>query len=222
MRTEQQEFQLRKPTRGETQTLYDPDAEPRLIETVLENGWMVVQHLEMQNGRRVVAELRICPAPPDSIVRDGRNPGERPTDGIVPPGGIKVRVLREIEREVGKHETFLHDYRAWIATRFGADALARYDHHNAHPGRTRGRAAPKGKRASDRYYAELAQAYVQIIRQGIKKPVDQLAILRGETAQRIRDHVHLARANGFLTQTTRGKVGGELTPKAKRLLNLPA
>ncbi len=210
---------IRKPKRGESQILYDADSAPRLIETVLDNGWMVIQHLEMQDGRRVVGEIRVCPAPPKSPIRDGRNPGDRPTDGVVPLGGITARLLKTIP--VGRPEALLDDYRDWIAKFFGPEALGRFDKHNAQPNRTR-RRAPKSQRASDRYYAELARDYVLFAHQKSRKPIDQLAVLRGVPPKRIRSHVHLARANGFLTQTGRGKVGGELTAKARRLLDLKA
>jgi hypothetical protein len=37
---------------------------------------------------------------------------------------------------------------------------------------------------------------------------------------KIRSQVHLARVNGFLTETRCGKAGGELTEKARKILSL--
>ncbi|HXG71782.1 MAG TPA: hypothetical protein VNJ04_14330 [Gemmatimonadaceae bacterium] len=195
------------------------DAGRNLLETELGNGWMVIEHFEMQGGQRVVAHLTICPAPPQTPVRDGRHPGERPTDGVTPAGGITARLLRTVK--VGKAEPVLRDYRTWVRKFFGEDALRRLGTDVLRPARKAKRQAPRHRRVSDFYYAELARDYETLVRQGVKRPTAELQRLRGIPLQRIRSHVHLARTNGFLTETRRGQAGGEMTAKARRLLTQP-
>src|SRR5688572_22571007 len=81
------------------------------LETELGNGWMVIEQLERQRGRRVVSLLIICPAPGPLTdgVRLPRAVGEVPLDGKTPDGGITARLLRTIK--VGRHHEPIADYR---------------------------------------------------------------------------------------------------------------
>lgn len=196
---------------------WDPDR--NLLETELGNGWMVIEWFEMQEGQRVVGALMICPAPGPLVngVRDGRYLGDRPTDGPVPSGGVTARLLRTVK--VGKNaDPVIKHYGAWVKEWFGEEARAEFDAHAP---------LPRGKRRSsrrpdDRYYAELASEYATIAEKS-KRPTATLAELRGEPIEKIRSHVHLARANGFLTNAPKpGKAGGKLTPKAKQVLKTAA
>ena len=67
-------------------------------------------------------------------------------------------------------------------------------------------------------YAELARDYVELWETNERKPTAALAARRGVEPELMRSHIHLARKNGFLTETGRGKAGGALTPKAQRAL----
>ena len=78
---------------------------------------------------------------------------------------------------------------------------------------------PRQRRAADRYYAELARDYVTLWQAGDRTPTHTLARRRSMRDDQVRSHIHLARANGFLTDTTRGKAGGMITEKAKSELS---
>jgi hypothetical protein len=187
-------------------------AHENILETELPDGWLTQQHFVIQDGRRVVDWLRICPAPQRGSVQRKWRPGELPGDGETPAGGVTARLLRTIK--VGDPQLVIDDYRSWIEEHFGAEALRRLD---AHPSRRR-TSAPKRQRATDAFYAELAQDYVTVCQKGSRTPTQDLAALRNTPIKKMRSHIHLARTGDFLTDTRRGKVGGELTDKAKRVL----
>ena len=67
------------------------------------------------------------------------------------------------------------------------------------------------------YSAALKRDYVTLLRRGERAPTITLALLRGVSPERMRSHVNLARVNGFLTRSKkgRGQAGGELTEKAR-------
>jgi hypothetical protein len=80
---------------------------------------------------------------------------------------------------------------------------------NPRPGR-RGR--------PDIFYAVLAAQYVELL-DGRSAPTAALAELRNLSASQTRDLLHQARGRGLLTSPPRGRSGGELTEKAKKLLS---
>jgi hypothetical protein len=196
------------------------DPKEGVLETELGNGWMAATWLELQDGRRVVAQLTICPAPGSAkagTTRDGRHKGERPPDAPVPAGGITARLLRTVKLGASA-EPVIADYRRWIKKSFGADALQRLDAHTGRPARRRRKKRPRTRRAVDGFYAELAHQYVQLLEHGERAPTTTLARIRGERIEKVRSHIHLARKNGFLTETKPGKAGGVLTPLALAVL----
>jgi hypothetical protein len=71
----------------------------------------------------------------------------------------------------------------------------------------------------DRYYAEVARAYIGLIAAGSTAPARDLAERLEVPETTARNQVRAARRRGLLTETDRGKVGGVLTPKANELLN---
>jgi len=188
-----------------------------VLETELGNGWMVVEAFEIQAGRRVVAELKVCPAPPQVGAHPMRMWGERSEDDVVPAGGITARLLRTVK--VGKYAApVIADYREWIRKHFGSDGLKRLDAATARPSRNRHKRKARSHRAASLFYAELARDYVLLWEKGVKSPTGELARLRGVALEKVRSWVHLARANGLLTETSRGKAGGELTALARKIL----
>jgi hypothetical protein len=77
---------------------------------------------------------------------------------------------------------------------------------------------PGKKGRPDRYYAEVAAAYVQAIERGSRHPAQDVAARRNEKPQYIRSLLLVARDRGLLTGHGRGRAGGALTPKAKAIL----
>lgn len=70
----------------------------------------------------------------------------------------------------------------------------------------------------DRFYAQIARQYVDAIRRGSGKPVEDVAAQTKYNASTIRDMLHRARRRGLLTPAGQGKAGGNLTKRAERLL----
>jgi hypothetical protein len=174
---------------------YEPGASWQ--ETDLPGGWTVREDLAPEDGRRIVTSLTI-----------------RPTKaGAVPTGGVTARLLRLVK--VGQ---FASGLRQTLAKFYGADAATRIFDGIGWASRPRRRKRPARLRADDRYYAELARDYVELGQTGERKPTAALAAARGVPDDVMRSHIHLARKNGFLTETGRGKAGGELTARARRAL----
>jgi hypothetical protein len=165
-------------------------------ETDLESGWTVREDFTLEDGRRIVETLTI-----------------RPT-GAVPAGGITARLLRLVKvGQVGAGLRMAH------AMAFGAEAAARLFEGMGWVSRPRRRGRRQRLRADDTFYAELARDYVEWWQNGDeKKPTAKLAERRGVPSKLMRSHINLARRNGFLTETSRGKAGGQLTEKARRTL----
>lgn len=65
-------------------------------------------------------------------------------------------------------------------------------------------------------YARLAEAYVH--RLGEPTPLASLAEALSYSESQVRNLLYTARSKGLLTQAPKGRAGGELTSKAKRLL----
>lgn len=191
--------------------------------------WLAAYRIVEQDGQLVIAEIRILPWPrtqkerdwidaslrvePEAryVLDDEGNPTgpalERPA---VPAGGLTARAAKagirtgeaiDRVREAARHHGF-HE--------FSPEALAE----PRRPGR-RGH--------SDRFYAELAAAYVAIVEQGSRAVIRDLTKQLAEqgmhyTPEAVRDLIHDARDRGVLTRSLRGRAGGQLTDEARALL----
>jgi hypothetical protein len=163
--------------------------------TVTKSGWMVCEDFAIQNGRRIVRKLTIEP-------RDD-----------IPPGGITARLLRTIK--IGQLASGLRQKLRQFHDEGTAGRV--FDEMNW-SAQSRRRPRPRYSRATDAYYLALAQDYVRLCSAGERTPVSTLAKQRKVQIVRVRSHINLARRNGFLTDTSRGKPGGTLTEKARRVL----
>lgn len=77
--------------------------------------------------------------------------------------------------------------------------------------------ALEGEGVSERYLALLVATYTAMADFGAPAPIPWLARLIGRRPETVKDHLKRARRDGFLT-TVAGKAGGELTDKAKAVL----
>ncbi|MFD9845872.1 hypothetical protein [Streptomyces parvus] len=77
--------------------------------------------------------------------------------------------------------------------------------------------ALKGEGVSGQYLTLLAATYTAMADIGSPAPVPWLSRLIGRRPETVKDHLKRARRDGFLT-TVAGKAGGELTGKAKAVL----
>ncbi|MGD0313173.1 MAG: hypothetical protein ABSC90_12005 [Acidimicrobiales bacterium] len=70
---------------------------------------------------------------------------------------------------------------------------------------------------SDAFYARIAYRYLELVRAG-SSPTKALAAERHISQSSARDLVHEARVRGLMTSMGRGQAGGQLTAKARKLL----
>lgn len=75
---------------------------------------------------------------------------------------------------------------------------------------------PGRRGRDDRWYADLAKAYVD---SGSRTPVKDLSEGLNLSASQVRNLLHEARRRGLLTRSAKGKAGGVLTDSAKELLD---
>ena len=207
------------------------------LEIDVGDRWRAAFRLVPYASQPVVAELRLFPRD-DWPTRKagqwradflgllagrvvGEQAGRRPHDSAsfaAVRHGITGQLLRQIP--VGAHVRFTRGFMADIRKRWAtiyekgptspfAEFLAP-------------RAPPRAQRASgwpDRFYAELAAAYVGRLEAGSRRPIADLARRRKLSAEQIRDAIHTARERGLLTPASvQGRPGGQLTPTAKQLL----
>ena len=199
--------------------------------------WLVFYRVAPQDGEPVIAEIRILPRPRadeelpwlQEELADGEKPRSRTKGGSVPAipaGGLSARAVRagvrtgealELAREA-LNSKFEHDRQhpetavddtTWLG--FTPEMLAS----PRRPGR-------KGR--SDRFYAEIAAAYVEAVAAKSPHAVrDVTKRLAGEqnkhySESSVRALIHQARKRELLTRPPRGQAGGHLTDKALALL----
>ncbi len=111
-----------------------------------------------------------------------------------------MRFRPETPGEIAEH---LEEHRRWSQWR--ADFAERP------------RTGPAGR--SDASYAALADAYIKELDKGEKNPVRTLADSLHLGEKTIRNYLFKARERGLLTSLGQGKAGGELTDKAKEILD---
>jgi len=78
---------------------------------------------------------------------------------------------------------------------------------------------PKRQRRDDLYFARLAARYAELVELGMRRPIPLLAAETGLAPSTLTAAIRDARRTGFLTATPRGRAGGRLTAKARRLLD---
>lgn len=184
------------------------------LEVELEGGWIAAYRLMSQGQRPVIGEVRVYPN--ESAPRPaGRWSAERlGGEAPVPFGGIPARVLRQLR--VREHLSLLDEIVDRHQNR-QSFRLNLIDHGLEQVVEEAGR---RGR--SDRFYAEIASAYVGLL--GQRAPIRRLrekldkedGLYFAEAT--IRDFVNQARDRGLLTRSPKGRPGGELTPKALEVL----
>lgn len=205
--------------------------------------WVAEYRLAIQDGRLIVAEVRVCPARWGLLgdAASGEDAGIAASD--VPPGGLTTRLLRRLT--IGAHVDFTRklleqlggtvrwpDGRvskyppAWtipgVADRPGAVVLIDLAAAGATKRAASAARRPNGKRAgrqplSDAVLVEAAAAY-RDARKRSPRPVPDAARALGMSEARMRDLVYRARKRGFLTPTKQGRGGGSFTPEADAIL----
>jgi hypothetical protein len=187
------------------------------LEMTIGGAWRAAARLGVQEGRLIVAELRVFPREP------GRPPGIWSAEilgskAAVPPGGLTARLLRQVHlSEVPARA------QALLASsfRFEAPPGAKI---RVEPLAVEGIPIPQRPRPErrtgrgDAFYAQLAADYVQAIERGSRQPVKELAKQRSCPRAQIRDMLHEARVRQLLSPGKQGRLGGILTGRATTIL----
>jgi hypothetical protein len=179
------------------------------------DGWVAAYRLIPQEGRPVVAEVRVFPD--ENAPRpQGRWSAERLGDRApVPIGGVPARVLRQlrVREHLALYDDIVQAHQDQQSFR-----VSLLDHGFTQVVKEAGR---RGR--SDLFYAEIASAYVSLSadRAPIQRLRDRLEEDEGLyfAEATVRDFVNQARRRGLLTPSPPGRPGGELTTKAQELLS---
>lgn len=186
----------------------------------LGQGWVAAYRLIEQGGHPVIAEMHVyarAAMPREPQLSPRRSPK---VDRELPVGGIRSSVLRR-----ASVATILKRTRKEL--RESADQTVRgvpigekiFDRLEEQPPK------PTGRRRQDpQFYAEVAELYATAIAEGERKPI--VAVTRHLESQGkpyaesyIRSAVQEARRRSFLTPSTKGRAGGELTPLGRQMLH---
>lgn len=144
---------------------------------------------ETQGGPAV---LVIYPADPDAC----------------PAGGLSSTVLRDVDFGYARDKlrASLSNSKRWEhARRRTEDALSSLLAEHA------------GGAITSEYLALLSRVYVGAVQDGLDKPLDHLAVLTGNSASAIKNHLWQATRKGLLERSP-GRAGGHLTSKGRAVL----
>ena len=171
------------------------------------HDWTAAYRLGSQDNRPIVTELRLFPRERSKRRSPGTWSAERHGSlAAAPLGGITASLLRRVS---------LSDY-AQFAGRVPAaltgDLVEKEVPRPRRPSQ-RGR-----KPRSERAVAEIAQCYAETVSAGSSRPVAEVALKKRIPEATVRNVIHQARQQGLLSKTLQGRVGGQLTAKAKKLL----
>lgn len=186
------------------------------VETDVADHWRAAFRLVEYSGKFVVAEVRLMPRDewPGRVAGQwraervglaaGQLTGERRYGGqpvIFPPlDGMNAALLRAIPFSA--------------SVRFGGALPATEGQPPDHSSKSR-----RGGGRPDRFYAQIAAAYLARLEAGSRHPVADVAQRRKLSAPQVRDAIHTARERGLLTATSKqGRPGGALTALARTLL----
>jgi hypothetical protein len=194
--------------------LIDKPPHETWLEVPLDGSWIAAYRVVPQEGRPVVAEVRVFPD--ENAPRpQGRWSAERLGDQApVPVGGVPARVLRQlrVREHLSLYDEIVQRYHPSQSFR-----VSLLEH-----GFTRVMKEAGHRRRSDLFYAEIASAYVRLTadRAPIRRLREELEREGGLyfAEATVRDFVNRARRRGLLTPSPPGRPGGELTPKAQVLL----
>ena len=203
------------------------------LEAPLGDDWCVALQLAVQDGRPVVSELRIFPAerPPQLVHVGGMVQGFQYASGEwngkwlgihakVPKRGLSSTIVRRAR--IPLHAEFFEDIRQEL-TSSGQDFFADdFGFPTAGGVAARKRTPTKDTPGRPALPLEallpIAQDYATAVAAGSRRPLQDLARMRGQNVEEIRRRVHQARRRGLLTPTHPGSASGSLTPKACQLL----
>lgn len=189
----------------------------------LDEHWDSYVRLEAVEGQPVIAELRVLPTLMDRPGTEWLAPTLKSGDWTPDPpaGGLTSRALRGVHlgralelayEALGEFFERERNLPRDLPTEFAADAVAV-------PRR------PGSKGRDDQFYAVVASMYVDALERGSRKPVVDAAAALSKARRGtyeptyVRDLLHVARQRGLLTRPPKGRAGGQLTDKARQVLD---
>ncbi len=200
------------------------------VESRLTKDWICAYRLLIDDsGQPHVGEIRLFPYekqgrrnPPGDEKQDPHNsPGEWSARFLgnkaeAPTGGITADLIRKIK--IKEPQTVMAKFLEWVAGEhphlFESNFLI--DRNILAPPETGRR-----KRIADEFYAEAAKLYSEAIKLGKRKPVMFVQKKMGISEGKAKRSVYEARRRKLLTPAPKtGSSGGQLTPKARRILGL--
>lgn len=189
------------------------------VEFPVANGYVAAYRMVAKHRRPVLAEVRVFPDEPR------RGPGRWSEEArSVPAGGLPAGALtalrlkdpltlfpeitERLDQESGGR------FSAQLLQRFGFGSMREVPRRPGRAGRP------------DIYYALWADAYVERLRGGSRTPVKDLVAKPpvvmdtggGISIDAVRDVLAEARRRDLLSPAPVGRAGGDLTPKAERLI----
>ncbi len=189
------------------------------IEVPVEDAWVAAYRLVIKKGQAAVAEARLFPKEKNPHRERHRAAGHWSERGsLVPATGMPGRILRKLRLQdpIAVLPKAIQNWEARHGRPVGNRVLRRF----AMSTKTELARKPRGQPLrTDELVAEFARAYVEKIHQCRAHPIKELAEERNFSPENTRDIIREARKRGFLTRPPeRGKAGGKLTPKARRIL----
>jgi hypothetical protein len=204
------------------------------LDAKLGEDWRVSYRLEVQNGRVIVAELRIFPRARPLRLGPGRHGSaairramEQGSSSAIPPGGLSTRLLRRVRLGHDVHSLVQiaegikrNDPAAFapgtVLAKWGVTADVLFE---AVPTRRQEVWTGRGRPSIPAVvYAALASEYSTLVAGGSDRPVQELAERSGQPLTLVRSRIQTARRLGLLDPGVQGNAGGQLTPAAKQLL----
>jgi transposase-like protein len=185
------------------------------LEVPIDDTWMTASRLAVQDGRVVIAEIRVFPlesrgsAVPPAGIWSAEVLGAR---APVPPKGLSARTLRNIR--LGEHPRHVADVLDWVTQQqqaapahvakfFGLGAVTQK------PQAIKSTRPRSGR--PDAFYAAVAARYLRAIKRNSKRPGVDVARQMKVEPSKIRDWLHQARERKLLSPSSHGKRGGQLT-----------
>jgi hypothetical protein len=215
------------------QVLWSSNADPEFGATAvvtLGDGWAVAVKLRSDPSQRIlVEELRILPAGNFAGGKAPRSNADRafwmsdegdeflareaPPEHPIPGNGVTTGVLRKIP-----FAEIIQSLSLGLADNVEAFSLEPDAEDWAERQVPLERRKRGGSDRGDLFYAEVAAAFVNLLRTGERRPISVIAERHQFSPNTIKSWIAQARARGLLESRGKGQPGGNLTERARTIL----
>lgn len=199
------------------------------VESTIESepDWIAACRISIQDGRPVIAELRVFPAEADRPEPGQWSAEYLGREASVPVGGLTTRAVRAVRLgyDVRAVDALVARAREVLPAALSAAGLyGAFGLGDATGTPSIGpRSSTPGARGRPpvpvEAYAQLAASYAALVSAGAKNPVQVLAKRLRLSAAQVRSRLNKARHRfGFLEPGVRGNAGGQLRPQVNAFL----